>query len=41
MSTEKQSNEDIFAHDVIYKDDNIYQADPDSVRHGGNGHHAE
>jgi NADPH-dependent 2,4-dienoyl-CoA reductase/sulfur reductase-like enzyme/rhodanese-related sulfurtransferase len=41
MSTEKQSNEDIFAHDVIYKDDNIYQADPDSVRHGGNVHHAE
>lgn len=37
MSTDKQSNEDIFAHDVIYKDDNIYQADPDGAQHGGNG----
>jgi NADPH-dependent 2,4-dienoyl-CoA reductase/sulfur reductase-like enzyme/rhodanese-related sulfurtransferase len=35
MSTQKQSNEDIFARDVIYKDDNIYQADPDAAKHGG------
>lgn len=39
MSTEKQSNEDIFARDVIYKDDNIYQADPDAAGHGPNAHH--
>jgi NADPH-dependent 2,4-dienoyl-CoA reductase/sulfur reductase-like enzyme/rhodanese-related sulfurtransferase len=28
-ATAKQSNEDIFANDVIYKDDNIYQANPE------------
>jgi rhodanese-related sulfurtransferase len=27
--SQKQSNEDIFAHDIIGKDDNIYQAPPE------------
>jgi NADPH-dependent 2,4-dienoyl-CoA reductase/sulfur reductase-like enzyme/rhodanese-related sulfurtransferase len=27
-ATQKQSNEDIFEHDTIWKDDNIYQVDP-------------
>ena len=38
MSSQKQSNEDIFARDVIYKDDNIYQAHPDGAKVGRNGH---
>jgi NADPH-dependent 2,4-dienoyl-CoA reductase/sulfur reductase-like enzyme/peroxiredoxin family protein/rhodanese-related sulfurtransferase/TusA-related sulfurtransferase len=31
-AVQKQSNEDIFEHDVIWKDDNIYQVDPDAAR---------
>jgi predicted sulfurtransferase len=33
-ATQKQSNEDIFEHDVIWKDDNIYQVDPEGLGRG-------
>jgi rhodanese-related sulfurtransferase len=33
-ATQKQSNEDIFEHDTIWKDDNIYQVDPEGLSRG-------
>ncbi len=35
LSTQKQSNEDIFEKDFIGHDDNIYQADPDAHKNEG------
>lgn len=39
-ATEKQSNEDIYAHDIIGKDDHIYQAEIDGVTRSVDGHPA-